>query len=485
MSAFPARYMTGFLLGLLVSFLAAASSADAADWFVAPSGTPTSPAPKGSEDAPFATVNAALASGKVKGGDRILLMDGTHGYLTLRYASFESPVTIQSQNEKRAHLDGILLRDIGRNITLKNLSVWPTDPSKIPAWPGDIVHATATMTDIVVEGLVVKGARDGGQFTKWNASRWLALRFGGITVNGPRARITGNRVIGIGYGITVSGNDSQVVNNLVNGFSADGLRGLGNNSVFMRNRVFNCVKVDDHHDDGFQSWAGLTGSVKGLVLDRNVFIEWVGPAGNTPSCQLQGIGLYDGFYEDMTISNNLVAVTAWHGISVYGARNVKVINNTVVHSKGMTASHPWIMISPHKNKSPSSNTVVANNIMMSILGTTGNSPTVTYRHNSVIGTPGAVFMAPLSFDFRPKASSGFINTADASLAPRRDILNQQRPSGAAPDRGSYETMEGTASGSMRTLLDVTESSDSEPAAETAPADTSTMTAKWIKIPGLN
>jgi hypothetical protein len=247
--------------------------------------------------------------------------------------------------------------------------------------------------------------------------------------------------MGIAFGISLSGDDSKAIDNIINFYNGDGLRGLGNNNVFIRNRVYNCIKTDANHADGFQSFAGESGVVKGLVLDSNVIIEWTHENKQHPlRCQLQGIGMFDGFYDDVTIVNNLVTTTQYHGISVYGVRNAIISNNTVANTDNLTGPHPYIGVRNHKNGSLSTGVLVSNNVAMSFTNSPDMGDAVQYRNNSVIGTPGAVFENPFVFDYRPKVTSGFIDTADVASATSVDILGAPRNSGKGPDRGAYEVM---------------------------------------------
>ena len=95
---------------------------------------------------------------------------------------------------------------------------------------------------------------------------------------------------------------TRIQENLVDGFSADGLRGLGDDGLFEYNRVQNSYvedPPDPNHDDGFQSWSvgpgGVgTGEVRGVVLRGNVFINHVNPA-HPLRTSMQAIGCFDGF----------------------------------------------------------------------------------------------------------------------------------------------------------------------------------------------
>ena len=136
------------------------------------------------------------------------------------------------------------------------------------------------------------------------------------------------------FGISVTGASNVVERNVIENFSGDGLRGLGDYGVFEFNTVKNCYDVNANHDDGFQSWSvgpgGVgTGVVRGIVLRGNRILNYEDP--NQPHRgTLQGIGCFDGFFEDWIIENNEILTDHWHGITLSGARNCRIVNNTVV-----------------------------------------------------------------------------------------------------------------------------------------------------------
>jgi len=62
--------------------------------YVAPIGANLTGTADGSLEHPWASVNAALDSGNITGGETLLLMDGDHGALEIRGTSFTTPVVI-------------------------------------------------------------------------------------------------------------------------------------------------------------------------------------------------------------------------------------------------------------------------------------------------------------------------------------------------------------------------------------------------------
>ena len=451
---------------LAVLCLAAfASSAAAETYYVAPLGATIAGTPAGTDALPFTSIEAAFASGKVKGGDTLLLKDGAYGSVEIKAnAAFDVPVTIMSQNAKAAQFDSILLAQTTRNLTFRNLSVWPRDPAIGLNW---LVRAYETTSGIVIDGFDIRSEERATDYLQWDAARWNARQFSGILLQGPHNKIIHNRLTGIYHGINSAGSNSQVIRNIINGFNGDAMRATSN-SLVQYNRVSDCVVTDANHDDGFQAF-GTTN----LVLDSNVIIEWNSAPDHPLRCQLQGIGLFDGFYDNLTITNNLVIVSSYHGISVLGARQAHITNNTVANGRGQTLTYPYIAVRPHKDSTPSTDVLVANNIAMSIQGAASATNRVEFRNNSVIGTPSLVFQNPAAFDYRPKASSGYIDTADATVAPPKDVMGQKRPGGALPDRGAYETqVDGT---SLNTATLLTQSAEVIGTTTTATTTTGTTT----------
>jgi hypothetical protein len=406
-------------------------------YYVAPLGAVASAAPDGTEKQPFASIDKAFASGKVKGGDTLLLKDGAYGTVEIKAnAAFDVAVAIMSQNGKAAHFDSITLAGTTRNLILRNLSVWPSNVASVAGTADYLITSYETTSDITLDGLDIRSEENAGNFMQWDSAKWEMRKYSGITLQGSRSLVIGSKLTGIRHGIMVR-DDSEIINNIVDGYNGDGLRAFSRSTV-RGNRVSNCVQTDDNHADGFQSFSVGGAPVTDLVIDSNVIIEWMGAVDHPLRCSLQGIGLFDGPYDNLTIANNLVSATAIHGISVYGARGAKIVNNTVVNVRGLVGKYPYIAVYPRKDDTPPSDVLLANNIAMSIQGVASATNKVVFLNNSIIGLPLQVFENSPAFDYRPRALSGFIDTGDAAAAPATDILGQKRPSGPLPDRGAYE-----------------------------------------------
>ncbi|KAG1649129.1 hypothetical protein GQR58_029279 [Nymphon striatum] len=162
--------------------------------------------------------------------------------------------------------------------------------------------------------------------------------------------------------------------------------------------------------DGFQSWSpknnGADSTISNVVIEENQFWEWKGPEAPTLPCRLQGIGLFDGFYKDFRIRNNLVVVSHYHGISIYGAINSVIANNTVVRPQGQPGKSPWISVQTHKRGDPSKNTRVFNNVAMSYKDIAN-----ALRANAVVRYPAQAFVAPAQGDFTPLPDGPLVDRA--------------------------------------------------------------------------
>jgi len=405
----------------------------AATYYVAPQGAKISTTADGSQAKPWASIGSAIKV--AKGGDSILLMDGVHGGITLYNVSFESPVTIRSMNGKKARVEWIVMTGETRNFVFRAISVWPSSLEAVKR--PTLVETGDDVSDVHFDDLDIRSGSDASDYPTWSLEQWNKRKFNAVLTRGPRTQITNSKITGIGFGIQTSGDDSIIANNTVSGFSGDGLRALGQKNTVRDNMVTDCVQINGNHADGFQSWQRTT-PVDGLVVDGNTILEWSNKKSSPLRCKLQGIGLFDGFYDNLVIQNNVVSVSAYHGISVYGARHAKIVNNTVVSISGNPAKFPWLAVFPHKNKTPSTDVVVANNLAMAFRGTSSPVNRVLSADNSVITYPASSFRNVVTFDYVPKAASGFIDTGEMLNAPKKDILGTSRPSGKGPDRGAFE-----------------------------------------------
>jgi parallel beta-helix repeat protein len=137
---------------------------------------------------------------------------------------------------------------------------------------------------------------------------------------------------------------------------------------------------------------------------------------------------------DWIIENNVVITDHWHGITLLGARNCLVIDNTVLDENNTTPGPPWIQIGNHKNGTPPVNCVVRNNLA----ATFNSAADVLQENNLKITNPAALFVDPARFDLHLRPGAAAIDAGSSLDAPALDRDRIPRPQGNGIDIGAYE-----------------------------------------------
>ncbi|WP_432472309.1 choice-of-anchor Q domain-containing protein [Amphritea sp. HPY] len=374
----------------------------------------------------------------IRGGDRIVLKDGYYGSLKIRGFTNRFPITIISENRHGARFSNI-------------------DISASSNWIVDGVSISSTVSDGAVRGLfLVEDHRFHGpsnnitlkssklfsiqDSSTWTAADWRNEAISGVVSYSDYTKILNNHVFNIKRGVLLAGDYSTVKSNRISFFSRDGIQTIGDFNDFISNYVSDSIKVDGNHADLFQSWSvGKGGKVgSGTVYNNrvigNYFIAQTDL--NSPlSGYVQGIGCFDGFYENWVVENNLIVVSNWNGIAFYGLNNSRVSNNTVVDVWNDTVGPAQIRIFPHKNSLAGKGNELYNNFSYKLV-ILPDSGVVASGNNINQFSLSSHFKDPLVFDFSLKSSSSAINNGSSSSSVRIDILGNSRDESI--DVGAYE-----------------------------------------------
>lgn len=376
----------------------------------------------GTQDLPWSTLEAVMAARKrFEAGDELVLHEGHHGDPVIRGRN-TGEVKIRVAEGARATVQRLSFR-AARHWRVQGLEI---SPQTAPAFKrATMVSVAADSSEITIGRCRLYTVRDAGG---WSADDWDHKACNGIDVAGPDNVVRDNRLRNVNFGISITGARCRVERNIVENFSGDGLRGLGDYGVFDGNLVMNCYDVNGNHDDGFQSWStgpgGVgTGVVRGVVLRGNRIVNYEDPA-QPHRGTLQGIGCFDGFFEDWLIENNEILTDHWHGITLGGARNCRIVNNMVVDLNDERPGPPWIRIGRHKNGMPSSGNLIRNNLAPSIHADEG---TAAVDHNLVLREPGGFFRDFARGDLRLREDSPAIDAGSPEKAPATDAGGQPRP----------------------------------------------------------
>ena len=372
------------------------------------------------------------AINNAQGGDTILLNSGNYDSLTISRLNNSSAIII------KANTSAI---PVFSSVSIQNSSYWNLKGFVVkPRHTNDADGKTAVELNgqyLVFEDSTINFADD---ISGWTASNWLARTGNGISMGGTHLTIRNNTITNVDHGIYGGAMDSLVSGNRIINFRGDGIRGLGDRMVYEYNTIKNAYEVDGNHDDGFQSWSigggGVgTGVVRDVTLRGNIIINFENPDQPLKS-NLQGIGLFDGMYENWIIENNIIITNHWHGITMTGAKDSRVVNNTVLDLDTVRPGPPWIRISDHKDGTHSSGVIVRNNLSTDFSLGAG----VTSDHNIELGMNelSTYFVNPSGGDYHLKSTSPAIDAGSADNTPSIDIEGTVRPQGVAWDVGAYE-----------------------------------------------
>ena len=372
-------------------------------------------------------------------GDSLLLLNGHHGSPVIRGNNADF-IVISSYKDHQPTLSRVTF-SASSKWKLMNVIISPeTAPDYRKA---TLVTINSSASEIVVENCRGYSVLDN---SPWSKSDWVANSCTAVSIQGSNNIIRNCRFLNVRHGILVESDAAHnlIDSNVIENFAADGMRGIGSYNTFQNNTVKNCYDVDDNHDDGFQSYSyGPNGvgktTVYGNVLRGNTIINFTDPNQKFRGT-LQGIGCFDGMYEDWVVENNVVIVNHWNGITFFGALNCKIVNNTLIDQNTLDPGPPWIKITAHKNGAKSSDNIIRNNLTAD-MANDSNIGQVDHNFTIPFSRYDSYFVNIDEFDLRLKADARAIDRGSELDAPAIDILGTPRPQGDGYDIGAYEYTE--------------------------------------------
>ncbi len=383
----------------------------------------------------------------VQAGDTIWLRSGVYGTLTIQGAYNYAPITIAAEAGNEPRFSTVVVQ-AAQNWILRDLTVSPsfTEPYRGGGTTTIVAvnnHGYLGPTyDITIDGFEIYSVPD--EIVWPLETDWETQAANAIAATGARVAVRNCRIRNVRGGIMMSARGSRVEDNSIDGFCGDGMNGNGDDGVFEYNLVKNLRRVNENHADAFQSWSNgakdsaRPGVVTNMVVRGNVLIAY--DARRLPFTDVfQGIGCFGGAFAGWIVENNVVITNTPHGIAFYGARNVRIVNNTVVDLDPTDVLTPWILVAARPNGEPSMNCVVRNNLT-SYLNMTANAPNgIVVDHNIVLPKDAAGYFVDLAHrNVHLAAGSPAIDEGSATLAPAFDADEAPRPTGAAIDVGAYE-----------------------------------------------
>jgi hypothetical protein len=324
----------------------------------------------------LSTMDAALKL--AKSGDTISLMGGDYGELKIMSANRGGFITIAAAAGQTPRFTKIFIKSSHWRLTGLTVSGF----SNNGLYPnGSTAHrplVTISESDnIIFEHNTVHS--QAGQYD-WKpeisrAASPTAVSQGIYAVQSSCVSLVENQISNVWDGITIGGDQVGdrgkyylVSDNLIDNFAGDGIDHTGSHVRIENNRITDGHDICNNiciHNDGIQGWnwnnrPGMLNT--DIVIDGNEIIVQTSPNLILPADALQGITIFNGNWDGVQIFNNVVIASAYHGITVYGARNVSIVNNTVIPTDPKRRT--WITTSGGREIPPEApnSVIVRNNI---------------------------------------------------------------------------------------------------------------------------
>ena len=290
----------------------------------------------GPNPTPPYTYIAVNPSGPVHAGDTIYLLSGYHGDLVIIGALNTDFITVKAATGANPTF---------RHIDLLAASKWIFDGISVsPSY--DLTHLASAVfeapqndyqgpsSDITLKNSEVFSIPD---ITGITQEYWMANATRGVFFShAPNCIIDNVKIYNVTSGVQINASpycelkNSEIKNVMGDGVGISQADYLKIEYNVIKN-IFDPPAVLGLHTDliQFSSDGIMANAMTGVEVRGNTVMvhedenqQFVGPT--------QGISGFDGFFKYFVIENNLVMVGMYHGISLYGTINSRIVNNTCV-----------------------------------------------------------------------------------------------------------------------------------------------------------
>ena len=297
-------------------------------------------------------------TGPVKPGDTIVLMSGDHGDVVAKQYVNSDFISVVAGKGQTPLVHSLLLMSsshwLFRGIKFQGVKPQNEKSGAIVALTG---HNWLGPSDNVV--MVDDSFSTADNTETWGPDDWVKQPHDLALASGARCTtLADNHIFNVRNAIMLGAGHSLVQGNLIEDMDNDGIDVVTGDVVVRRNRIRNGRHSPSEplHADGIQGWTLNGATNSNVVIDAN----WIINVDLAPDNYLQGISIFDGKWDKLTVANNLIINNTWHAISLWGVADALVVNNTIIPVRPDRAS--WLMIHNSKDKTPSTHVVVRNNI---------------------------------------------------------------------------------------------------------------------------
>ncbi len=384
---------------------------------------------------PWTTLEAVFTSNFLfEDGDVIFLRNGYHGQPQVLGLN-DAPVYINAQDNHQPKARNLKVV-FANHWVISGLDISPESDHILEK--GDYVKLVANVENVVVENCYIYAIDDNSSWT--TNQHWYDHCGNGVLNKGSYTTLRNNLIKNTYFSVTIDGEHNHFDFNIVDRYGGDAIRGLKSNNSINHNVITNAVVADydtGNHDDAFQSWT-FSSPVKNIELIGNIVFSCTDPDLPLKTNVLQGIVIFDGFAENWTVENNLVAIDHPHGIALYGIKNSKIANNTVIANPLMLFSNgsaPWIRVNKHKDGRASTGNLIRNNIAGAMI--LDDTPG-TDDHNIVSTNYNQHLRDYENWDFHLLSTGPAIDAGEVEGAPLVDNEGFTRAPTNTPDLGCFE-----------------------------------------------
>jgi hypothetical protein len=415
--------------------------------------------PSGKTEKSYIGIAAALKVAKP--GDKISLMSGDYGALSLDGKNSDF-ITLEAAPGQTPKFNNIAIGQHGSASHWRVTGVTVSGVSAGRYQNGSFSHAAlATISNsdnIIFEKNEIFS--QSGEFP-WqdeiNAPAGLATVSSGIGADQSSCiSLVQNHLFNVFNAIMIGGDQVgdhgkyfAVTDNIIDDFAGDGIDHSASHVRILRNRITNSHDICETrciHTDGIQgwNWHNRPGQVDtDVLIDSNAIIVQTKPNVVLVAPDLHGITIFDGYWDGVQISNNLVITSTWHGITANRVDNLSILNNTIAGTNPKRRT--WIAYGPDKNDPPNKiyHVIIRNNVALSLPPEGSPKRGVEMDHNLRVDTPedfadDFVKFDPTHFayDMHPSKGSDARGKGFVENAPTTDI--EGKPRGPQVDIGAYK-----------------------------------------------
>jgi len=314
-------------------------------------------------------------SGSIRPGDTLVLMSGDHGAVEMRSDLNDDFIWVVAGPDQTPVIDSMKIY-ASSHWVFRGVKFQGIRPENDP-WGGliEVVsHNWMGPSDNIV--FVGNSFSTADESESWTPEDWVNKPFKtGFGSSGFCTALVDNHFFNVRDAASIGGDRTLAQGNLIERMGNDGID-IAASDLIIRGNVIRDGRntpTEPLHPDGIQGWTAPGVTNRNVVIEGNKVIN-VNPSDDNT---LQGIDIFDGHWDGVTVVNNVVVTNHWHGIALYGVDDARVINNTVVPAQP-DKFPSWIMIHDNKDKTPSRHVVVRNNIAAQLIV---DAEDVSFDHN--------------------------------------------------------------------------------------------------------